>query len=226
MLLAQDGVPKLTDFGLARITDEPSLSRAGDFAGSYFYMSPEQVAASRAGIDRRTDVFSLGVVLYELLTLRIPFDGDTPQQVSHAILFRRPAFPRDPVRSRVPEDLEVICLKALEKSPDDRFDSMAELEEELRRFLEGKPIRSRRPGHAARVMKWARRSPYRALAVGVLSVAAVVVVTLAWTLQEKANELTRRESRLDATNRSLSDKENELRATNEVRRERERSSTP
>ena len=85
--------PKVADFGLAKLVDENSLSVAGDVAGTYFYMSPEQVATKRAGIDHRTDIFSLGVVLYEMLTLVRPFEGDTTEQVAQKILWEEARKP-------------------------------------------------------------------------------------------------------------------------------------
>ncbi len=90
ILITDDGRPKVTDFGLAKITTELSISRTGDIAGTYFYMSPEQVTARRIGIDSRTDIFSLGVVLYEALVTARPFDGDTSHQVAERILFHDP----------------------------------------------------------------------------------------------------------------------------------------
>ncbi|MCB9916733.1 MAG: serine/threonine protein kinase, partial [Planctomycetes bacterium] len=94
VLLTPDGRPKLTDFGLARLADETAVSASGDIAGTWLYMSPEQVGAKRSELDHRTDVFSLGVVLYELLTLQRPFDGDSTQQIASRILFRDPPDPR------------------------------------------------------------------------------------------------------------------------------------
>jgi serine/threonine protein kinase/formylglycine-generating enzyme required for sulfatase activity len=170
VLVAADERPKVTDFGLARITDETALSVTGDFAGTYFYMSPEQVAAKRAGIDHRTDVFSLGVVLYELLALRRPFEGDTSHQVAAQILAKDPPDIRT-IRSRVPRDLAVIAGKALEKDRDKRFQTMAELAADLRRHLADEPIHARPPTRLERVVKWAKRNP------GKSSAAAIVAVT-------------------------------------------------
>ena len=124
----------MTDFGLARITDESLLSRTGDFAGTYAYMSPEQVAARRIGLDHRTDVFSLGVVLYEMLAMRRPFDGDTAAQVGHQIMQKDPPGLRS-LRSLIPRDLDVIVGKCLEKDRDRRYDSMAAVAQDLRRHL-------------------------------------------------------------------------------------------
>ncbi|HEX6885430.1 MAG TPA: SUMF1/EgtB/PvdO family nonheme iron enzyme [Planctomycetota bacterium] len=166
--------PKVTDFGLARITDESPLSRTGDFAGTYLYMSPEQVLGLRSGLDHRSDVFSLGVILYELLALRRPFQGDTPHQIAAQIATKDPPELRS-IRSRIPRDLAVITGKAMEKDRDRRFASMAELAADLRRHLAHEPIRARPPGPFERVLKWIRRhpGPSATAAVGGLALAAI-----------------------------------------------------
>ena len=112
VLVTPEERPKLLDFGLAKLTDEMSISVAGDLVGTYFYMSPEQVAAKRAGLDHRTDIFSLGVVLYEMLTLVRPFEGDTTEQVANKILWEDPPSPQA-IRSQVPQALAVICGQCL-----------------------------------------------------------------------------------------------------------------
>ncbi|MCP4846060.1 MAG: serine/threonine protein kinase, partial [Actinomycetia bacterium] len=158
ILVTPDDHPKVSDFGLAKLTDEHSISLAGDLVGTYFYMSPEQVAAKRMGLDHRTDVFSLGVVLYEMLTLVRPFEGDTTEQVAHKILVVDPPPPNE-LRSKVPRDLAVICGKAMEKDPERRYGSMAELAADLRRHLADEAILARPPGTLERAVKWAKRNP-------------------------------------------------------------------
>jgi hypothetical protein len=177
VLVTSEDHPKVTDFGLARITDESALSATGDFAGTYFYMSPEQVAAKRAGIDHRTDVFSLGVVLYELLALRRPFEGDTSHQVAAQILAKDPPDIRT-IRSRVPRDLAVIAGKALEKDRDRRFQSMQELAADLRRHLADEPIHARPPTRLERVVKWAKRNPGKSSAAAILAVTFTAIALL------------------------------------------------
>ena len=114
ILLTEDGEPKVADFGLAQVEDALELSRTGEFAGTPFYMSPEQAMSKRMGLDHRTDVFSLGVTLWEVLALQRPFEGDTSQQVLEKIITEDPVDPQK-IRSRCPRDLGVICKKALEK---------------------------------------------------------------------------------------------------------------
>jgi hypothetical protein len=110
--------PHLSDFGLAKDVSEWSLSVSGEFLGTPAYMSPEQLLAKRIVVDQRTDIFSLGVVLYELLTFSRPFQGTTNQEILYRIAFKAPT-PVRKMNCRVPRDLALLCHKALEKDPDD-----------------------------------------------------------------------------------------------------------
>ncbi len=196
ILVTADDQPKVTDFGLAKIMNEVSLSHTGDFAGTYYYMSPEQVAARRMGIDHATDIFSLGVVLYELLTLRRPFEGDTGHQICEQIVTTEPPDPRS-IRSQCPKDLSVICTKALEKARADRYASMAGFASDLRRYLVGEPILAQPPGVYQRVVKWSKRNRAAAVAAfaGIvallsLSLAAAVAIRSARSAHERREELS------------------------------------
>ena len=180
ILVTEDDRPRVLDFGLAKLVDEKSISEAGQLVGTYAYMSPEQVAVKHAGIDHRTDVFSLGVVLYEMLTLVRAFEGDTTEQVAQKILWEDPVDPRA-LRSDVPRDLAVICVKAMEKDPVRRFQTMAELAADLRRHLAHEPIRARPPSPVQRAGKWVRRNPTKS-SVAAVAVAALVVFAGAWRL--------------------------------------------
>lgn len=170
ILLTPEGDPKLTDFGLAQVEDALSLSRTGDFAGTPYYMSPEQAMSRRMGIDERTDIFSLGVTFYEMLTGERPFEGDTTHEVLKRILFTEP---RDPARvnPRVPRDLSVICLKTIEKQPDRRYAAMKDFADDLGRFLTGDVILARPPGAMTKVMKRIRKNPALSTAIGVAAAA-------------------------------------------------------
>ncbi len=194
ILVAADDSPKVSDFGLAKLEDELSISSAGELLGTYYYMSPEQVATKRAGIDFRTDVFSLGVVMYEMLTLVRPFEGDTTEQVAQKILWEEAPDPKA-VRSRVPRDLAVICGKAMEKDPGRRYQSMAELAEDLRRHLAHEPIQAKPPAAALRVIKWTRRNPTKSALVAA-GVAGLAVFGGLWQRAEtaRAGEVLARES--------------------------------
>jgi len=172
ILLDADGSPKVTDFGLARVEGALALSKSGDISGTPYYMSPEQVARKRIGIDGRTDIFSLGVTLYEMLTLSRPFEGETSQDVLKKILSHDPRNPRK-VKPRVPRDLAVICLKAMEKEPGKRYQTMAEFREDLQRYLSGDVIQARPAGPGTLVWKLVRRHPVWAAATSVVLLCTV-----------------------------------------------------
>jgi tetratricopeptide (TPR) repeat protein len=175
LLLDGRGDLWVADFGLAQVQQgEAGLTLSGDLVGTLRYMSPEQALAKRAVIDHRTDVYSLGATLYELLTLRPAFCGADRQELLRQIAFEEPVKPRR-LEKAVPAELETIVLKALEKNPADRYATAQELADDLRRFLDDKPIRARRPSLRQVAGRWARR--HRAAvwaAAAVLLVAAVL----------------------------------------------------
>ncbi len=172
LLLDREGVVWVTDFGLARRPEDVALTHPGQLVGTPRYMSPEQAEAAKRPVDSRTDVYSLGATLYELLTRRPPFDGPTPLDVVLQILERAPVAPRrlDP---QVPRDLETVILKAMAKPPQDRYQTAQELAEDLRRFLNGEPIKARRIGPLGRTVRWARRNPVIAALVAAVFLALV-----------------------------------------------------
>ncbi|WP_165074564.1 serine/threonine-protein kinase [Paludisphaera rhizosphaerae] len=148
----------VADFGLARLhhEDAADLTQTGDLLGTLRYMSPEQVRAARGGVGPAADVYGLGATLYELLALRPAFDADDRQELVRRILNEDPPSPRrfDPA---LPRDLETIVLKAMEKEPAARYASAAAMADDLRRFLDDRPILARRPGLGDRLVKWSRR---------------------------------------------------------------------
>src|SRR5262249_39717389 len=146
----------VTDFGLAHCQTQPGLTMTGDLLGTLRYMSPEQALAKRVPVDHRTDVYSLGVTLYELLTLEPAFPGRDRQGVLRQVAFEGPRRPRQRRRA-VPAELETIVLKAMEKTPADRYGTAREMAEDLGRFLNDEPIRAKRPTLVHRTRKWARR---------------------------------------------------------------------
>ena len=158
ILLAKDGSPKVTDFGLAKVEDALALSRTGDFAGTPYYMSPEQAMSRRMGIDKRTDVYSLGVTFYEMLTLKRPFEGKTSHEVLKKIMFVEPVDPCK-LDAGVPRDLSVICLKAMEKTTHHRYQDMEEYADDLLRYLNGEVILAKPASLATRITKRIKRNP-------------------------------------------------------------------
>ncbi|MFG0293684.1 MAG: bifunctional serine/threonine-protein kinase/formylglycine-generating enzyme family protein [Phycisphaerales bacterium JB050] len=179
ILLDQSNNPLLTDFGIARNLLEIGLTVTGELAGTVAYMSPEQATTRTARIDHRADIFSLGIVLYETLTLRRPFEGDTEHQVLQEIQTaepRRPSLTNPAVRG----DLETICLKALEKAPRDRYPTAAHMAADLRAYLAGDPILARRPTLRRHAWRFARRRRGSFAVSGVVLLVAAVGV-LAWS---------------------------------------------
>jgi tetratricopeptide (TPR) repeat protein/predicted esterase len=156
------------------------LTRSGDFTGTPYYVSPEQSAARPGEIDRRTDVYSLGVTLYELLALRRPFEGPNSVRVLRRIQSGEPV-PLRKLNPAVPRDLETICATAMERSPDRRYPSMEELARDIRAFLAFKPVRAKPAGVARRLARRMRGNPLLSavLALGVI-VALGVPIGLLW----------------------------------------------
>jgi len=184
-ILIAGGRARLVDFGLAKDLDKDSLSRTGELSGTPNYMSPEQALAGSGTIDHRTDVYSLGVVLYELLTRKRPFEAESTQRILYDISFHDPVAVRKQ-NSEIPRDLETICHKALEKNPDHRYQSATAMAEDLRRFLEHLPIVAKPPGPVTRVVKFARRKPGASVAA-VLAFLLVVIGPLAFMLYFKSS---------------------------------------
>jgi serine/threonine protein kinase len=158
LLLDGRGRLWVTDFGLAQFRSDAELTNTGDIVGTLRYMSPEQAAGRRVLLDHRTDVYSLGATLYEMLTLEPIFPGENRQVLLQQILNDEPRAPRS-VAPALPAELETIVLKAVSKNPVERYGSARELADDLQRFLQDKPILARRPRLHERARKWARRHP-------------------------------------------------------------------
>jgi serine/threonine protein kinase len=162
----------VTDFGLAQMQADGGLTMTGDVVGTLRYMSPEQAQGKSASLDQRTDIYSLGATLYELLALRPAFDAEDRHELLRQIAFSEPPPLRRHNRA-VPTDLETIVLKAMAQGPEQRYASAQELAADLRRFLENKPIRARRPTLVDWAAKWSRRRWQVVVAAGVLLLLAV-----------------------------------------------------
>jgi serine/threonine protein kinase/Flp pilus assembly protein TadD len=176
--LLVDGGGRLwvTDFGLAQVQSDARLTMTGDLVGTLRYMSPEQALAKRVVIDHRTDVYSLAATLYELLALRPAFDGADRQELLRQIAFEEPRTPRR-VNKAIPEELQTIVLKAMEKNPQERYATAQEMAGDLRRFLEHRPIEAKPSSLAKKLRKWAQR--HKAVVTTAVGFLIVVALTLA-----------------------------------------------
>ncbi len=167
IMVDRNGVPLITDFGLAIELEGRTVAWTGE-AGTPYYMSPEQISAEKIGLDHRTDIYSLGVTLYELATLECPYTGKTRGAVYRNILVKEPPRPRK-VNPRVPNDLQTIILKAMEKDPDRRYQRAADLAADLRAFAAGQPIAANPQGPLRRGWRFLRRQK-KYVAAGMLAI--------------------------------------------------------
>jgi serine/threonine protein kinase/Tfp pilus assembly protein PilF len=184
----------ITDFGLAHCQSQSGLTMTGDLVGTLRYMSPEQALGKRALVDHRTDIYSLGATLYELLTLAPALDGRDREELLRQIAFTEPVLPRRRNQG-VPVELETIILKALAKSASERYATAQELADDLRRFLEDRPIHARRPTLVQRARKWARR--HQAVVVtGIVTLllASLVVAVVATVGYLRTEDALKREA--------------------------------
>ncbi|MEX2315557.1 MAG: protein kinase [Pirellulales bacterium] len=193
IMIDEQGEPHLTDFGLAKhAADEIAMTMDGHILGTPAYMSPEQARGEAGACDGRSDVYSLGVVLFQLLTNELPFRGNM-SVLPHKIIHDEPPSPRR-LNRYVPRDLETICLKCLEKSPGQRYQGADELSDDLERFARGEPIQARPIGPLGRLWRWSRRRPAVAgLAAATLGLLALIAVLTTWGyLRERDLHLSER----------------------------------
>ena len=176
VLMTPEGEPKLSDFGLAKqLESRGKKTLSGSILGTPIYMSPEQAAGHTDEIGPAADIYALGVMLYELITGRVPFKGATALETIEMVLNRPPESPRA-IRPETDRDLEAICLRCLAKEAGQRYASAKALAEDLQRYLQHRPIAALRRGPLGRAKQWVRRQPAQAALAGVVFVAAAVAL--------------------------------------------------
>jgi serine/threonine-protein kinase len=199
ILLTADGTPKISDFGLARRLDGASaLTWAGAAFGTPSYMAPEQAAGRPEAVGPAADIYSLGAILYEMLTGRPPFRAESAAATVEQVLTRDPV-PPSRLNPTVPRDLETICLKCLQKAPADRYASAQALADDLRRFGEGRPILARPVGWPMRLWRWIRRNPTAAGLLAALLVLVLLTIGGAlWLQRQQAERQGRAQEAIEA----------------------------
>lgn len=218
VLLARDGTPKITDFGLAKKVDEDSgMTRAGTVLGTPSYMPPEQAEGKINELGPHSDIYSLGAILYDLVTGRPPFRGET---LLDTLFLVKTAEPMPPARlqPRLPRDLETICLKCLEKEPSKRYATAGDLAEDLRRFVQGRSIKARPTPLWEKAWKYTKRKPADALAIALSVLVLVGIVGGGWTLGAMKAEEARKE--LERANTEAKLKEEAVASEKEAQRQR------
>jgi tRNA A-37 threonylcarbamoyl transferase component Bud32 len=182
ILIDENGNPKIADFGLARrMEDQSHLTQDGTILGTPSYMAPEQASGNSNAIGPLSDVYSLGAILYELLTGRPPFKGATVWEVIQQVRSAEPVPPSQ-LQAGVPADLETICLKCLQKSPDKRYESAQLLADDIQRHIRNEPILARPIGQWERILRLCKRNPREARLVGLVAgLLTCFAIVASWT---------------------------------------------
>lgn len=211
IIVTPEGEPKITDFGLAKNLEAQGLTEKGSTLGTPYYMAPEQTLGT-TNVDGRADVYSMGVILYEILTHRLPFNASTIVELYHKIVEEEP-IPPSKLNKQVEKPLEMICLKAMEKEPSQRYESAAALAEDLRRYLAGEAVSAKRASFQYRLYRKLKKN-YQTILIGSGVFLFLVALILFWLLQvqEKAD----RKKRLAEVNTLLEQARGEVKAKNSI----------
>jgi tetratricopeptide (TPR) repeat protein len=217
------GTPKITDFGLAKKLDDASgPTRTGDVMGTPSYMAPEQAMGRLDHIGPATDVYALGAILYELLTARPPFKAETAMDTMFQVMYTDPVRPGR-LRAKMPQDLETVCLKCLEKEAARRYPTALALAEDLDHFINDEPIQARPVGPVGLALRWARRRPAAAALVGVSALAFVAALAGSLLYNFKQDQWNSQEKQLNQRLALLADSEKQK--ADEALRERQNAET-
>ncbi len=188
VLIDAEGQPRITDFGLAKqMSSDNGLTQTGAVLGTPAYMPPEQASGRNEEVGPASDVYSIGAMLYHLLTGKAPFAGETPVATLHKVMGEEPVSPSK-LNPKTPPDLETICLKCMEKRPDRRYHSARELGEELGRFLSHEPILAKPASAMRKTWSWAQRNPWAI--VGVAAIIGIALLGVAYGLWEQVKHLS------------------------------------
>jgi len=222
ILITKNGQAKITDFGLAKLREaRDTATRPGEVLGTPNYMAPEQAEGHVDHVTPAVDVYSLGAILYELLTGQPPFQGGTPMETLLRVRLHDPIAPSH-YQPNLPKNLVTICLKCLRKDRHLRYQSAAELAEDLQRFLDGEPVHARPVTYAERIWMWTRRHPALAIVVSLSAfvfVAANVIITSLWQIAETARSVSQQQTQdLLRTQQNLLQERERARTAGEQRR--------
>ena len=196
ILVDSSDAMKIADFGLAKtLQGDSATTRTGEILGTPGYMAPEQASGSVETPGPACDIYGLGGVLYRLLTGRVPFDSPDPMHTVLMVISDTPVSPRK-LQPSIPRDLETICLKCLEKSPRNRYSSASDLADDIKRFIDGRPIHARPASIVEKTLKWSRRRPALALLIALTFLAIPMVILAQWYHSDQLSKALERSQRL------------------------------